>query len=76
MYTYSFTNNDYIITDLPPKELDLFRHVEMPKTLPKGNEHLIKNVNVRQPLRRGQSNYNCNVRPNSVQYSKKWRSLS
>ena len=29
------------MTDLPPKELNLFRHVETPKTLPKGNERLI-----------------------------------
>ena len=39
--------------DLPPKELDLFRHVETPKTLPKGNEHLIGDAQCSPTIAKG-----------------------
>ena len=41
------------MTDLPPKELDLFRHVETPKTLPKGNERLIGDAQCSPAIAKG-----------------------
>ena len=32
------------MVDLPPKELDLFRHVETPETLIKGIEYLVRDA--------------------------------
>ena len=41
------------MTDLPPKELDLFRHVETPETLPKGNERLIGDAQCSPAIAKG-----------------------
>ena len=43
-FTKPFTKGDHVMTDLPPKELDLFKHGETLETFPKGNEHLVKDA--------------------------------